>query len=1046
MSILLPIFIALLSIILPGWFLALALLKKTKLSMLEIFAIGFTFGLIFPPTLTWAEAYLIPFFPATFSFSTNLYMTNVILLTVIGILLCFQQGAFSFSGMIDFIKGSPPSQPEIKKELDTLEVDYASRISNLRKRLAMLNLDTALVKKHEAAEAELRRRQEQDLMLLKNLTPEERENIVQQQKAEEAKILETHEREEEFLIKKAKENDGKQGFNLIWIILAVLMILTFATRMLSLGTAWKFFEFDPYFDMLSTEYILTHGYQLYYDHSAWPTVPQGTLHRIEPIVPYLEAYWYGLSNNYDHSYSYLNTTLLADVSSVYPPIVAALLVFVVFMFLYHGYGEIPAIIGAGFTAAMPALLTTFIAGEQLLEPWGIFTLFFFYATYLLAVNNMEEKRFAILAGIAFASTFLGAHYYTVDAGVLAIYIALQGAILVLRKENTMPFYTMNAVVIAVIAIFYALFAPYGGTLTAKTPNLLGVPIIVGFPLFALIFILILEHVPKLMKRNNLITTVDIRSYALWLGVLAAVAALAATFTSLGYPIRQYIYLSQHFTTPSIPLFMTVQEYAPTGFNFNFGPSGFGPIGASLFGVNLLVWGILLLFTALAIIAIYYQNSKTSILSLAAVWPLALAGMTEVKYLPHFGVGYIIAIGVIIGEAFIIIQNDYKLSGLKNVRLPDLDFSRLSILFIIGVSVIFVLFESLTFVAAFSAAANPDCNAIAQSGNPIGYDLYCNVVSNAWLNATTWMHTTIGPFGSRVLSWWDYGDWINWYGNTNAVLRGDNSVATLDYSTAAQFVLSQKDGYNATTLNRFMNSVQAKYVLFDNELMQKWQALDFLACIHANQTSLAFATQQGQQQGLPFVLGTSQCELQHSPVYAFVPLSQGNINNYCQINSTASSNPAFAKIILLVGSQFINQTYCVPVSIFNSAAPVHLYNANGIAINALIVPTTQFFYGAANITGAGRFADFLVLYTPNGPNNTITNAPTAFYSSNFYRGFFFGKLPGYTLAYPKNFSGMNYVNSSISSPIMILQLNNFTGTLPYVTPKPNYITNNYTMPG
>ena len=46
---------------------------------------------------------------------------------------------------------------------------------------------------------------------------------------------------------------------------------------------------------------------------------------------------------------------------------------------------------------MPALITTFIAGEQLLEPWGIFAMCFFYATYLLAVNNPKEYRYTILA-------------------------------------------------------------------------------------------------------------------------------------------------------------------------------------------------------------------------------------------------------------------------------------------------------------------------------------------------------------------------------------------------------------------------------------------------------------------------------------------------------------------------------------------------------------------------------------------------------------------------------------------------------------------------
>ncbi len=55
-----------------------------------------------------------------------------------------------------------------------------------------------------------------------------------------------------------------------------LMLITFATRMLSIGITPKFFEFDPYFDMQSTEFLLIHGYQWLYDHSAWPTAAMGT--------------------------------------------------------------------------------------------------------------------------------------------------------------------------------------------------------------------------------------------------------------------------------------------------------------------------------------------------------------------------------------------------------------------------------------------------------------------------------------------------------------------------------------------------------------------------------------------------------------------------------------------------------------------------------------------------------------------------------------------------------------------------------------------------
>ncbi|MGC9099384.1 MAG: hypothetical protein ACP5HW_02440 [Candidatus Micrarchaeia archaeon] len=1052
MSLLLVVLEAFLSIIVPGFFLALALLRKTSLSMFEIVVIGFIFGLIFPPTLVWLEGYLIPYIHA-FSFSGQLYNANVMLLTLIGIVLCFQQGAFKI-------------KPKQKSVEIAREKDYKERIGEIRARIKELGLDLELIKKHEAEEKDLEEKHKGEEAAISSLNAEERERILELHKKEEKELIEAHEAEEKLIIDRYGEKGEKKAGNMnyVWLFLLFLMFLTFATRIANIGVAPRYFEFDPYFDMISTEYILTYGYQLLYDHAAWPTVANGTIHRIQPIVPYLEAYWYDLANTHPANATSIDINLLSLVSGWYPPITAALLVFIVFFFLYHEYGKFPAMIGATLVASMPALITTFIAGEQLLEPWGIFAMFFFYATYLVAIKY-KEPRLAVLAGIAYASTFLGAHYYTVNAGILAFYILLQGFINVLRSKEMKDFYKINIIVIVVFSIFYLLYMPYSATLTERTPSVVGIPVIIAFPLFALILIFLLDYLSKLYaekieKNTILITILSILSLAgaaviaveALLGrmkkdakplakfgiasFLAFLVILLVLFTPLGNPVHRYISLSVHFTTPSIPLFMTVQEYEPTGINFNFGSAGFGIIGMNIGRVNIIVWLVLALFTILELLAIYYRNSTTSILALSAVWPLAVAGMIEVKYLPHFGVGYIIAIGAIIGELTIYLQNG---SSFRSGKGP-INEKAMKALYAFGIFI--ALLEAATFVPLFSAIANPNCISIINSNNPIGYDMFCNVVPKYWLDATAWMWANVGPFGPRILSWWDYGDWINWFGNSNAVLRGDNAVATLDYAAAAQYVLGPADSYGAREMAYFMdNVVHAKYLLLDDQLLPKWGALDFLACVHVNETNMSFAESQGKLIGKPYQLGTSQCEINHDPVYVLLPVQLNNINNYCNINSTVP----MVKAIMLIGNQvYVNNTYCIPTSIYNMTKPVNIYYSNGTKIsNAYIVPNMEFYYGTISLYGQ-NFADFMVLYTPNGPNDTVTNAPSEFYSSNYYRGFFFGELPGFTRVYPKNFTGINYLNST--NPIVILALNNYTGGLPYVTPKPSWVHNNYTMPG
>jgi len=86
-------FIVFLTTIIPGFLLALALLRKTGLHLIEIIIIGFIFGLIAAPVMTWAEAYLMNYIHF-FSFSLTLYLVNTLILLIIGLALCMWQGAF----------------------------------------------------------------------------------------------------------------------------------------------------------------------------------------------------------------------------------------------------------------------------------------------------------------------------------------------------------------------------------------------------------------------------------------------------------------------------------------------------------------------------------------------------------------------------------------------------------------------------------------------------------------------------------------------------------------------------------------------------------------------------------------------------------------------------------------------------------------------------------------------------------------------------------------------------------------------------------------
>ena len=1126
-----PIIVAFLSIIVPGFFLAFALLRKTKLNLFEITVIGFIFGMIFPPALTWAESYLIQYVHA-FTFSAALYNANVLILTVLGIVLCIQQGVLgrdtlkSISDAFSSNSGKPSRV--------SLSADYKQRVSELRARIRALGRDVNIIKLHQKEEEDLIEKHAREMQELKDKGAGSEQTMAMQElhAKEERRLYEAHEAEENSLIREdssINQSKTQAGFSFKagWIyplIILILMLLTFWSRIANLSVAPTFFEFDPYFDMQSTTYILTFGYQILHDHSAWPVLAAGSNHRVQPIIPYLEAYWYELSTSNTTS---LNHTLLSIVSSFYPAITAALLVFVIYLMIKYLYSEKIGIIGALLATGMPVLISTFIAGEQLLEPWGLFSLFFFFAAYLLAVNFPKEKRFAVLAGIAFVSTFLGAHYYTVDAGILALYILLQGIILVLKKAaerngynpleilllmvvgvpmalvvvlvggpssfaavtiliaamiaigvakaskpnveepkdresslDTISFYKINAIVIAIIAIAYIIYSPYNTSATNLIPSLFGIPIIVSLPLAALVLVVIFDYLPPLLKRFNVIKHVTPQTYIIFLLIAAVVLPLLILATPIGKPIKSYIDVSKKFTTPSSPLFMTVQEYTPTGVNYNFGGSIFGFIGNSLSvsstsSFAVLVWLVLILFVIFMAVELYMRESPSSIFMITIVGALAIAGMSEVKYVPHFGVAYILAICVVVASIAAILQDLYRKTPSDMLRYLSVGF--IAFAFIVSAA------EASYIGGSFAAAGlnqqygnTQACNILAAQitnqtakhtggllgPNVVGYNQFCNQINNAqgpgWIAATAWMRSNVGPFAPRILAWWDYGDWINWFGNSNAVIRGDNAVAALDYKTAAQFVLGSQEGFGPSNLSKFMTPLQAKYVLFDNELVNKWGALDFLACIDTNQTTEAAAyaaAKQKNQSG--FLIGQSPCELEHDPAQFYIEVSS-SISSYCSF-----SNSSFTALqsFLVIPDQQQTPQYCASTTP-NANGVYNVYTENGTKTN--IVLSSSFNLGTYNAGGGTYLVAFMPIYLPNGPNDTITDAPTMFYDSNYYRGFFLGNMPGFTLAYPQNFTGVNFVNST--APIMIYAIDNYTGGNPPTTPKPPWVDNNFSVPG
>ncbi len=284
-------------------------------------------------------------------------------------------------------------------------------------------------------------------------------------------------------------------------------------------------------------------------------------------------------------------------------------------------------------------------------------------------------------------------------------------------------------------------------------------------------------------------------------------------------------------------------------------------------------------------------------------------------------------------------------------------------------------------------------ALFISSNVSGADYFYthnNTIPSYWLDAMQFLNQTkyqynisifnqnstqINHNGSYVLSWWDYGDFINWFGESKSVLRGDNQVPALDYATAYQFING-----NATTLANFMRQEHANLWLISSDDFQKFTALDYLSCIYQNETNV----------NIP--IGTSGCEKLNEPTYMYFPQNITSINGYCTISNSTNT------YIKAIGSD--GNTYCLQEISTNNGVALDgkIYTTNGTQIsNANLIPI------AHEPINSIEFNIYLLEYFPsNFTTCTMPSGLPKFYYSNLYMGEFMGCMGSqFKQVYPQN---------------------------------------------
>ncbi len=273
----------------------------------------------------------------------------------------------------------------------------------------------------------------------------------------------------------------------------------------------------------------------------------------------------------------------------------------------------------------------------------------------------------------------------------------------------------------------------------------------------------------------------------------------------------------------------------------------------------------------------------------------------------------------------------------------------------------------------------------------GASYRCNRLSDYWVDSMDWISKNV-PDDGRVLSWWDYGHWINYFGQRKAVIRNEQASYGMIGRTAHDFLI----GSNQDIIDS-MNYFDSQYVLFDSEIIGgqafggKYGALNYLGCTHEGLTSVKNDP------------GSSRCEYDHSPERLFIPKVKAAATA-CTISESQQRTGVYAYRITMQGVDMQKPAYCIgDVKLADGSTASATYYLDRKDADGDLVLSKGFIRATQDY---GDSVQVEMVYNLQkawpGPNGTwvdgMEDAKTDFYRSNLYGGFYLETLPGFDLVY------------------------------------------------
>jgi asparagine N-glycosylation enzyme membrane subunit Stt3 len=820
-------------------------------------------------------------------------------------------------------------------------------------------------------------------------------------------------------------------------VVLIVVLLSLWLRVSTLSPIYQ--ELDPYFYAYAPWQILTHGHMLKVDWTAWyPEVPSG--HGVVFLLSYLQASLFKLYSSLTHTV--LDPYTFSYFYQFYPAFTSAFIPFFVYLALRNGRDEEQwmAVLFAFILSFLPLFFLKTVAGEAEIQPFGFFALTFFLTS--LVRWFFDKGHWHVVAALAFFALFAGSGSGIVGAFILFVYSLITTLYRFLRGEDEGSVLKLTLVVFGAALLVFVLSTVYYSYLYY-------LPLLLSFA--ALILPVVASYAAHLPLNNKLVLLggavgVIFASFILPFSPLAQNFRGIVSAAEFPSPLSRTIAeqslspetLSFHLGVWAYPYPSFLQPYDLFTALLNVGVQALGavfsvlwhaafdyvPKAGSLLGVVLFLDTAVFAFTAYRIF-IHQQRLNALSFLYPALMLVVFLGLIKVKYLVYAAWALTLLTGFAVRELVKMFPsyNTYVVGAVALLALmnffsspawsilpvsfmprfadaPEMVAPHLAQFCNASLPFSSLLCEASKQPLNFTKDVNTQfdtrlclfslLNDVPKSSEALKGAMYrCQRIEPFWIETMEWLrHNTSKD--SRVMSWWDYGHWINYFGQRNAVIRNEHLSESMIMRVAYDYLFATPQ-----QLREDMRYFNATHVLFDVQILMsgkgfggKFHALNYLACAYKNETDVFHKP------------GTSACEVNNLWESVFVPKDAPP----CKVDDTTVGKTAYAVRYKMVGGQWTGQYDLTPAYCFATAVL-----ADNRTVNALYELNNRDEFGALKLHKAflipvvnnDQGVLYELLYThekvwkENGRVvDGFSDHVSHFYDTNLYQAFVLEQLPGF----------------------------------------------------